>query len=627
MSKAETDVVERSPEAPVSEEPGRLARWVRSDPVRSVAIALIVVSVAWRAAIADRGWFSQDEFVIANQAVDTGLTPDFLLGVFNDHLMPGVLLVAWLLVRVDGLEGWPWLLLLVVAQAAVSVAFYRLLRSMLRPGWALLAPLCMFLLSPLTLEVSSLWMVGLLMIPVQLAMILAIGAQVRYARTGRHRHAISLTLAILFGLAFDTKALLIIPLVFLLTVFLLSTGRTWASIWSAIRRFWPGWLALAAVAGAYVPYYMSLPRPQLQQPGSPSGVVTFVVDLIGTTLVPGLFGGPWVWEYAGDGPPLVDPPDLGVWLAWAALVTLVVMTVRARASAGRAWLLLFSYVAMVTTLFVVTRLGGALGTLGALVPRYVAEVVVVAALCVGVALLGLRDRARPDDAAWPVPPPLREPGAYAVGLVAAVIAVAALVMGTLTSIARFNDNWQTKHGKAYLETAQAALATAPPGTTLVEDTVPYQVVAGYFHPYNLQSHFFRAAPLQPVFVTETESPSMFDEAGRIRPATVDGIDILPAPADGCGHQAGFGVATRIPLQAPAPDWPWWVYVGYLSSGDSTVTLRLGEGSHDFDVRRGLNQIYFKLQGAGDAVQLTIHDPGVRLCTRDITVGKIVPKTS
>jgi hypothetical protein len=627
MSKPEPRVAERSTEESVSEEPGRLSRWVKADPVRAVAVALILVSVAWRAAIADRGWFSQDEFVIANRAIDTGLTPDFLLGVFNDHLMPGGLLVAWLLVRVDGFEGWPWLLMLVTAQAVVSVAFYRLLRSLVRPGWALLVPLCMFLFSPLTLEVSSLWMVGLLMLPVQLAMIVALGAQVRYARTGRHRHAIVLTLAVLFGLAFDTKALLIIPLVFLLTVFLLSTGRTWASIWSAIRRFWPGWLALTAVTAAYVPYYMSLPRPQLQQPGSPSGVVTFVVDLIGTTLVPGLFGGPWVWEYAGDGPPLVDPPDLGVWLAWAALLALVVVTVRTRASAGRAWLLLFTYVAIVTTLFVVTRLGGALGTLGALVPRYVAEAVVVAALCVGVALLGLRDRAEPDGTALPVPPVLREPGAYAVGLVAAVIAMVTVSMGTLTSIARFNDNWQTKHAKAYLETAQAQLGSMVPGTELVEDTVPYQVVAGYFYPYNLQSHFFRAAPLRPTFVTEAETPSMFNEAGRIVPATVQGLDILPGPTDDCGHQAGFGVPTRIPLRAPAPDWAWWVYVGYLSSGDATVTFRLGEGSHDFEAKRGLNHIYFRLQGAGDTVQLTVHDPAVRLCTRDITVGKLLPQSS
>jgi len=626
MSMPESGVAEHSAATEATRgEPGRLARWVLADQVRAVAIALIVVTVAWRAAIATRGYFSQDEFVIAARAIDTGLTADYLLGIFNNHLMPGGLLLAWLLIRVDGLASWPWVLLLTAGQAAVSVAFYRLLRALLRPGWALLVPLCMFLFSPLTLEVSSLWMVGLLMLPVQLAMVLAIGAQLRYARTGQHRYAVGVLLAVALGLAFDTKALLIVPLVYLLTACLLCTGPPVASIRAATRRFWPGWVALAALAAAYVAFYLSQPAEGLDRPGSPGDVVGFVADLVGTNLVPGLFGGPWQWTYAGDGPPLVDPPDLGVWLAWAVLLVLVVVTVRGRASAARAWLLLLAYVAMVTTLFAVTRLGDVLGPIAGLVPRYLADVVVVAALCVGVALLGLRDRA--EVANWPAPAVLREPGALAVGLVAGVAVVATVALGALWSTARFNDNWRTKHGRAYLATAQAELAAAPPGTALLEEVVPDQVIAGYFWPDNLQSHFFRAAPRRPVFVTEAEQPSMFDDTGRIRPATVQGQPSVLGPDDGCGHRVAFGPAVRIPLQAPVPEWPWWVYFGYLSSGDSTVTFQLGTATHRFEVRRGLNQIYFRLEGGGDAVQLSVGDPGVVLCTRLVTVGKIVPKTS
>jgi len=608
-------------------EPGRLARWVRADQLRAVAIALIVATVAWRAAIATRGYFSQDEFVIAARAIDTGLTADYLLDVFNNHLMPGGLLLAWLMVRVDGLAGWPWVLLLTVGQAAVSVAFYLLLRALLRPGWALLVPLCMFLFSPLTLEVSSLWMVGLLILPVQMAMILAIGAQLRYVRTGRHRYAVGLVLAVALGLAFDTKALLIVPLVYLLTAFLFCVGSPFASIWAATRRFWPGWAALTALSAGYVAFYLSRPSPNLDRPGSAGEVVGFVVDLVGTNLVPGLFGGPWQWTYAGDGPPLVDPPDIGVWLAWAVLLVLVVVTVRGRASAPRAWLLLLAYVAMVTTLFAVTRIGDVLGPIAGLVPRYLADVVVVAALCVGVALLGLRDRAEPEVAHWPVPKVLREPGALAVGTVAAVVVIATVSLGTLWSTARFNDNWQTKHGRAYLETTQAELAAAPPGTGLVDEAVPDRVIAGYFWPDNLQSHFFRAAPRRPVFVTEAEAPSVFDDTGKIRPATVQGTQSVPGPADACGHKVPFGRFARIPLEAPVLEWPWWVSFGYLSSGDSTVTFQLGTATHRFGVRRGLNQIYFLLEGRGDAVQLSVNDPGVTLCTRLVTIGKIVPKTS
>ena len=106
--------------------------------------------------------------------------------------------------------------------------------------------------------------------------------------------------------------------------------------------------------------------------------------------MPGLLGGPWRWSYAGDGPPLVDPYDIAKWLSWAVLGTLVVVTVAAAPVGRRAWLLLTCYLGLVAALFAVTRLGGPLGSLVGIVPRYVADVVLVAAICVGAALLGTR---------------------------------------------------------------------------------------------------------------------------------------------------------------------------------------------------------------------------------------------
>ena len=46
-------------------------------------------------------------------------------------------------------------------------------------------PLCLFLFNPLTLEVSAWWAVGINLLPMQLAMVLAVGAQVRYLRDAR----------------------------------------------------------------------------------------------------------------------------------------------------------------------------------------------------------------------------------------------------------------------------------------------------------------------------------------------------------------------------------------------------------------------------------------------------------
>ncbi|MFJ5619987.1 hypothetical protein [Micromonospora sp. NPDC093243] len=604
--------------------PGPFGRWLRADRVRAVAIALIVVSVAWRAGLATRGWFSQDEFVIAAQVLDTRLDADFLLRTFNNHLMPGGLLVAWAMVRAAGFVGWPWVLLLAVGQAAVGIAVYRLLRDLLRPGWGLLVPLCLFLFSPLTLEVSSLWLVGLLVLPMQLALVLAVAAQVRYVRTGRLRHLVVVALWVVFGLLFDTKALLIVPLLFLLTVFLFTSGGVWRSLVTAVRRHWPAWLVLSVLSGAYLAFYLTRPARELDEPTSVGQVLTFLGDLVGNTLVPGLLGGPWRWTYAGDGPPLTDPYDVAKWLSWAVLVTLVVVTVRQRPSAGRAWLLLASYLGLVAALFAVTRLGGPLGPLVGVVPRYVADVVLVAAICVGAALLGTKDADEEDVSAWPLPTVLREPGAFAVGLVSIIAVLVTIGVGTLWSTARFGDNWSTKYGREYLATTQAELATAPPGTVFLDNVVPDRVVAGYFWPDNLQSHFFRPADRRPTFVTEAERPSTFDEFGRIRPVVVEGRKVLPGPVPDCGHLAQGGQTARIPLDGYLEEWPYVVHFGYLSSGDSTAIVRLGEASRQITLRRGLNEVFFLLEGAGSAVQVTVGTPGVGVCTNLITVGRAVP---
>ncbi|MEU8423433.1 hypothetical protein AB0C15_21410 [Micromonospora sp. NPDC048835] len=604
--------------------PGPIGRWLRADPVRAVAIALIAVSVAWRAGLAARGWFSQDEFVIAAQVLDTGLDPDYLLRTFNNHLMPGGLLVAWAMVRAAGFATWPWVLLLAAGQAVTGLAVYRLLRDLLRPGWGLLIPLCLFVFSPLTLEVSSLWLVGLLVLPMQLALVMAVAAQVRYVRTGRLRHLVAIALWLVFGLLFDTKSLLIVPLLFLLTVFLFTSGGGWRSLTTAIRRHWPAWLVLSVLSGGYLAFYLSRPSGELRDPTSVGSILNFLGDLVGETMVPGLLGGPWRWSYAGDGPPLVDPYDIAKWLSWAVLATLVVVTVRRRPSAGRAWLLLASYLGLVAALFAVTRLGGPLGSLIGVVPRYVADVVLVAAICVGAALLGIRDTDEDEVSAWPVPTVLREPGAFAVGLVSMIVVLATIGVGTLWSTARFGDNWSTKYGRDYLATTQAELAAAPPGTVFFDTAVPDRVIAGYFWPDNLQSHFFRPAERRPTFVTEAARPSTFDELGRIRPVVVEGRKIVPGPVDGCGHLAEGGRPTRIPLDGYLVEWPYVVHFGYLSSGDSTALFRLGEATREITLRRGLNDVFFLLEGAGDAVEVTVRTPGVGVCTELVTVGRAVP---
>ncbi|MGK5442695.1 hypothetical protein ACSNN7_12895 [Micromonospora sp. URMC 105] len=777
---------------------GLIGGWARVHPVRAVAVAMILVSLAWRAQLASRGYLAVDDYMLIARAAEAELTPGFLLTLYNNHFMPAALLITWLVTRAAGLAYWPYVLILTAAQAILAVSFARLLRTLVRPGWALLVPLAVFLFSPLTLEATSWWAVGVNMLPMQIAMVLAVGAQVRYVRTGRRRHLVTLALAVLFGLLFFEKALLVVPLVFLLTAFLFVGGPPVRAVLTTVRRYWPSWLLLTGLSLGFLALYGSRAESSLRRPDSLGEVFSFLWQLLGSTVVPGLLGGPWRWLPAGDGAPVTAPPELGRWIAWAAFLVLVVLTVRLRRVAGRAWLLLASYLTLVTALLAATRLGSIYSDVAGAVPRYVSDVVVVAALCIGVALLGLRpapDRFAPadpapadrddadpadtdsdvdaarvdnattgdqptgtatadagddeepdrptaapepvtadvqrpadaepaprvtvpaaayrghgvlhaeyddDDLPAPVRPPAARPfdappqragaatrptppaaippvspatatgpagrtvaasgpaspadphldrpeqpalpaaftggrdpedppppavlvrhrEAVSAGLALALVAAG---LGTAWTTARFGDEWAVKAGRTYLDTVRAELAAAPPGTVFFDQPVPGDVVPALSAPYNRQSTFFRALPERPVFVTEAEAPSLFDRTGRITPVRIDGPTVQPGPEQACGWKITDGETARMPLTGPRDDWFWVVRIGYLSSGDSTATFRLGGKEKRFPVKTGLHQIYFEFTGGGDTAELTVADPDVTLCTNEVAVGTPTPQ--
>jgi hypothetical protein len=600
-----------APAAPTVDPADRLRRWFSRDPVSAAAFGLIVLAVALRAWIAARGFLILDDFMLASQAMESDLSLGHLLGSVNDsHVMPGGMLIIWLVTRVFGLAHWPYVVLLAIGYAALGVAFHRLLRSMLRPGWGQLVPLALLLFSPLTLEATSMALTGLTVVPMLLAMVLAMSAQVRYARTGRVRHLVTLGLWMFFGLLFFEKSLLIAPLIFLFTALLFTTGLI-----DALRRFAAVWLVLAGVSLGYLMIYTSVLGSSAQEPNTLGTVLTFWRQLIGHTLVPGLFGGPWQWLPSDDVAPLTEPGAVPRWLSWAAAAAVVVITVRARRTAIRAWLFLLGYVLLVCGLFTLTRLSSDFAPWVGLAPRYVCDVVVVAAVSLGVALKGLVD----DPAPRPSLALLRGQVTTAI-----VVVIAGLVLSTAWSTIGFGDLWSVKNGRDFLRTAEAELARAPAGTVFLDRPVPEHVQSPLFHPYHLYSRFFLPADRKPTIVDEAENPSVFDNSGRIRPAWVQGSNIRPGADPYCkGHKILGGGAVRLPLERAVLNSRWAVRIGYLSSGESTAVLRLGYSVRSFTVKPGLHQMYFVMYGGSDAVELTVHDPAVWLCTNEITVGEAV----
>jgi hypothetical protein len=376
------------------------------DPIGAIAAVLITASVLWRASITTRGYLTTDDFPIIAQADEFGLGGLFTL--YNNHFMPAGRLITYLVNELTGYEYWPYATLMLLGQIAVSILFYRLLRLMLPYGWALLVPLALFLFNPLTLEISAWWAVGLNLLPMQIAMIVALGAQVKYVRTGEHKHLVTLGVTVVVALLFFEKALLIVPLVFLTTLFLYAPGGPVRAVLTTIRRWWPAWAMLTAISLLFLAVYLAMATgSSLRVPQSADEVRDFLVQFFGSSLASGLLGGPWSWLDASDGPAVAAPTETAQYVSWALIAVLIAITVWLRRGvAARAWALMVVFAAMAAGLIAFTRLGSEMSGVAGLVPRYLGDVFPLAALCVGVAVCGLR---RPGPGSEPVDDPL--PGA------------------------------------------------------------------------------------------------------------------------------------------------------------------------------------------------------------------------
>ena len=581
-----------------------------------VALALVAVHLAVRAVLAFGGYFYWDDLILVGRAGTQGLlSPGYLFDDHDGHVMPGAFLLAGVITRLAPLDWLGPAISLVVLAALAALALLRALYMIL--GWrpVLLVPLTFALFTPLAVPGFAWWAAGLNSLPMLAAMAWVCADAILLVRTGQRRYAVSATLVYFCGLLFFEKSA-IIPFVAFTVVALY--GHVTRSV--PVRQVWRQgarlWTACLAVTGAWVGVYLLVVD---QQRWSFDLAMTW--DLLARSvthgLVPGLVGGPWDWQRWAPASPWATPGPVVTVLGWVALAAVVAVTLYRKERLAPVWLAALGYVAacqvpiylMRSSRFTALELAQSL--------RYLPDLVLVLALlaAVGLCAPNRRESIRLDAS--------RARTAVISGLIVLFVA------SSLYSTATFLTSWRDNPTESYLRNAQAGLAAASADSDapMLDQEVDPLVLQRVAWPENLASHMFALLDERPEFAGSTTQLRMLDPRGHVVDALVTWVrSIRLGPLPQCGHlvQPDFPVA--MPLDGPLLPADWTAELNYLANSDGSIIVSLSEGEEvRVPVRPGLNRVFVRLAGAGDAIRVRADTAALSVCLAAGPVGFVAPR--
>jgi hypothetical protein len=585
---------------------------------------LIGAQLWWKAGFLGRSFFWLDDYYYLERASTMGLSWSYLTWVNGGHLNVVGAAIAWLTVR-----SFPddWSLATVVTLlllGATCLALLRMLRTLFgdRP-WVLLL-LVLYMLDPLSLPGLSWWTVALEQLPMQLAIFCAVDAHVRYLRTKRYGHAVAAAAWMAMAMLSDFQGAATPLLLFVITWAFFTPGPWARTLWPTLHERWHAWTLYAALMVGYVSLYRTL----LSKSPAPSGPpatfandLTYAGTLLRKTFLPGAFGGPWRWAFAGV-QALANPPSALIWASEALGLVVVLASLMYAWQAWRAWAILAGWIVVVDIVPVaVGRSSFIAGVVLGEASRYVWDATAILVLCLGLALLPLAGGPGPTR-----PPRRLSRPEFA----AATTLIAAIVVGSLWSFYDYPSDPTAAGASSYIATARVALDQAPAGTVIVDDPTPSYVTGGFFGPVanasSVLSPLLAGLPgTRPRFVTQPDGTidnlMEFNGFGQLVPAAIVGVGSPARSAGAACWSAGSDIAV-IPLSSVATG-ASTLRIGYLSGGPGQVLVTYGGRSQVLAIEKGLNAAYLTVQGSSGAV-IVQQLSGAMPCVGDAEAGVPLP---
>jgi hypothetical protein len=211
----------------------------------------------------------------------------------------------------------------------------------------------------------------------------------------------------------------------------------------------------------------------------------------------------------------------------------------------------------------------------------------------------------------------------------AVLAAAVLFVASCGySTATFMTSWRTNPTRAYVDNVLASLATANAATKapLLDQEVDPLILQRFAWPDNLFSHVFALVRDRPEFSTSTTNLRTFDRKGHLVDAQVTWVrHTMPGPKPQCGYLVQPDAPVRLPLDGPMLPTEWTAEVNYLANSDGSITFALSDGDETrVPVHPGLNRVFVRLSGAGDAVLASANTLALSVCLASGPVGYVAP---
>jgi hypothetical protein len=615
------------PSRGAEQEPG----FAQRHSVLLVALLLIVVQLVWKAYLLHGLYFRVDDFHDLDLAIEHPLNWSYLTYIWAGHLIIGLRIVAWLMVRTS-LYNWGLASFISLAfTAAADLACYRVLRLLFGEAPRILIPLTFYLLTPLTITDLGWWSSAMEAVPLQLAIFMMLASHLQYVRTGRGKYLAWATFWFAFGLVFFEKALVLPALLFVITAAFLVERRTLADgVLTTLKRFWRAWAIYLALAICYVVIFLIALQTSISQPQAPpslGSVLTLMGDLLKNSFFPGVFGGPWQWyPLPGNSFAIAGPPQF---LAWVSVVLgLVVMaaTIIMRRRAWLAWLTLAIWLFAADLLpLLLGRISTIPAALLGLDIRYVADAAAIVAICIGLAIWPVigaptaRRRGATATVTAPGPQPLRM----------AVMALAGLfVVGSIWSVQDLKTTISGASARSYLANATEAIHLAPRGTLVYDWPVPSDIVPAVFGQYSQASKVIGDLDIGKLRWVRNLDGTVdnlywFGTDGELRPVWVGPTSSLRrTKAQGCWPIRHGQIVVSFPT-ATSP-YTWILRIGYLlgSTQPVAVNVTYGTSVKTVTLLPGLHAAFVSV-GGGRVGSITLSGLGTTpMCLGDVEAGSI-----